>query len=105
VGRFVGLAVFAIPRAKARGGLAESPRSGEGHVDGTGRCTCRRFLEGKETAVRGGDEAASDGCGHRRKNIKITHADAERMALWDAMARVPREMQEHIAMKTHLIML
>jgi hypothetical protein len=35
----------------------------------------------------------------------ITPADAERMALWDAMARVPKELQELIAVKAHLIML
>jgi hypothetical protein len=39
------------------------------------------------------------------KMRKITYADAERMALWDAMARVPKELQERIAAEAELIML
>jgi hypothetical protein len=36
---------------------------------------------------------------------KITHADAERRALWDAMAQLPKELQELIAMKAEIIVL
>jgi hypothetical protein len=38
-------------------------------------------------------------------NSKVTQADAERMATWDAMARVPKELQERIAVEAHLIIL
>jgi hypothetical protein len=37
------------------------------------------------------------------KRRKITCAVAERMTLWDAMARVPKELQECIAVEAHLI--
>jgi hypothetical protein len=39
------------------------------------------------------------------ENSIITKADAEWMALWDAMARVPKELQERIAVEAELIML
>jgi hypothetical protein len=42
-------------------------------------------------------------CGEGKADV--THADAERMAMWEAMARVPKELREHIALEAHLIVL
>jgi hypothetical protein len=36
---------------------------------------------------------------------EVTHADAEQMATWEAMARVPKELRERIAVEAHLIIL
>jgi hypothetical protein len=36
---------------------------------------------------------------------KITDADARRQAVWEAMARVPKELRERIALEAHLIIL
>jgi hypothetical protein len=38
-------------------------------------------------------------------NSNVMHADAEQMATWDAMHRVPKELQERIAVEAHLIIL
>jgi hypothetical protein len=38
-------------------------------------------------------------------NSRVMHADAERIAMWDAMGRVPKELQERIAVEAHLIFL
>jgi hypothetical protein len=49
---------------------------------------------GKQQRVFGGEE-----------NSEVTHEDAERMATWEAMARVPKELRERIAVEAHLIIL
>jgi hypothetical protein len=43
--------------------------------------------------------------GGGEEDHESTDTDAERMALWDAMARVPTELVERIAVEAHLIML
>jgi hypothetical protein len=54
----------------------------------------RRILEG-EAAVGGDEEWES----------KDADADAECKALWEAMAKVPKELRERIALEAHLIIL
>jgi hypothetical protein len=53
-----------------------------------------REVAGKWQRTSGGEECS-----------EITHADAERMAMWEAMARVPKELRERIAVEAHLIIL
>jgi hypothetical protein len=53
-----------------------------------------REVAGKRQRASGGQE-----------NSQVTHADAERMATWEAMARVPKELRERIAVEAHLIIL
>jgi hypothetical protein len=59
-----------------------------------------RLLHG-EGETRLLDEEAAVG----EENSKITHEDAERMGMWDAMGRVPKELQQRIAVEAHLIIL
>jgi hypothetical protein len=56
-------------------------------------------LRAEETRLLHREAAGREGDG------KTTQADAERMATWDAMARVPKELQERIAVEAHLILL
>jgi hypothetical protein len=53
-----------------------------------------REAAGKRQRTSGGEE-----------NSEVTHADAGRMAMWEAMARVPKELRERIAVEAHLIIL
>jgi hypothetical protein len=53
-----------------------------------------REAAGKRQQTSGGEE-----------NIEVTQADAERMATWEAMARVPKELRERIAVEANLITL
>jgi hypothetical protein len=53
-----------------------------------------REAAGKRQRTSGGEE-----------NREITDADAEQTATWDAMARVPKELRERIAVEAHLIIL
>jgi hypothetical protein len=37
-----------------------------------------------------------------KENSEVTHEDAEQMATWEAMARVPKELRERIAVNANL---
>jgi hypothetical protein len=39
------------------------------------------------------------------ENKEMTHVDAQKMALWEAMAKLPEELRRRIAVEAHLIML
>jgi hypothetical protein len=54
---------------------------------------------GAETRLRHREAAVGE------ENNEIPHADAERMATWEAMAGVPKELRERIAAEAHLLVL
>jgi hypothetical protein len=59
----------------------------------------RKLVRAEETRVLLMESA------HEKGNSRVMHADAERIAMWDAMGRVPEELRERIAAEAHLTIL